>query len=227
VSILKRVQTITTAQLNEWLEQSSDPVRTIDQLLGEQREQMERSDKLYRQMLVHTENLRVRMESAQKLAARRAEQAELAVKAGEDRLARLALQEKLQHEADAQRYRELYEESREAAAELREQLENLRAEYQEVLSKREYYTARMETLRLQKRMNDWRGSGGLTVGLRAFDRLEDQVREMELESRALREVRRYGQANAAYGGSADASNLERELDALKRKLVQQEGGTLQ
>lgn len=228
MSIIKRVQTITSAHLNELLEQSSDPVRTIDQLLREQREQIDRSDKLYRQMLVHTENLRIRLESAQKLSTRRGEQAELAIKADEDRLARLALQEKMQHEEEAQRYNGLYEDSRQAALELREQLENLRSEYQEVLSKREYYAARMETIRLQKRMNEWRTAGNSTAGVRAFERLEDQIKGMEIENVTLREVRRYGDyPNSPYAGTAGQQHLDRELEALKRKLAQKEGGPLQ
>lgn len=221
MSILRRVKDISVATLNEMLESSEDPVRLIDRYLHTQREQIEQSERLYRECLNHAQSLRQQVLQAEQMKEKREQQALIALKAGEEDIAKLALQEKLIHEEKADQYRELYEQSKLSVLELEEQLNQLKADYQEVAAKRGYYQARLETVRLQQQMNARMSGmqGGQTP--RMFARLEDKVSDMELEARTLREVRRAGQEAIFAAGTAIQSALESELDKLKKKLDQE------
>ncbi|WP_426451513.1 PspA/IM30 family protein [Paenibacillus sp. S-38] len=221
MSIGKRFRDLTVAHFNEMLEQSEDPVRLIDKYLASQSEQIRESERLLQQCLSHASSLRQQYISAEQLKERREGQALLALKAGEEEVARRALQEKMQQEEKAAQYKALYEQSKHGIVELEEQVQQLKADFDEVASKRSYYIARLESVRLQQRMNErFRSMGG--VSPRMFDRLEERVSDMELTARTLREVRGHVRDVWNAASSAAGSAVEQELAKLRSKL-QEEG----
>jgi phage shock protein A len=221
MSILRRVKDISVATLNEMLEQSEDPVRLIDRYLYTQKEQIDQSERLYMQCLNHGQGLRQQMLQAEQMKEKREQQALIALKAGEESIAKMALQEKILHEEKAEQYRGLYEESKHSILELQEQLNQLKADYQEVAAKRGFYQARLETLRLQQQLNARMSGVGGADTPRMFARLEDKVSDMELEARSLREIRQAGREALYAAGTAAHSVLETELDKLRKKLEQE------
>lgn len=218
MSVFRRVRDITVANLNERLEQSQDPVRLIDQFLIETRQEIMEAEKLHHQYSGHTKQLKSQVDQARAMSGKREEQALLAVKAGEDHLAKLALQEKMLYDEKIDQYSGLYAQSLESLQELENQLHELKTEYQTVYSKRQYYYARMETLRLQQRMNQRMNGYGAQDVPKMFHRLEDQVSGMEWEARSLRDLRKAGQDIASQVGSTIQSTLDQELSRLKQKL---------
>ena len=151
MSVFRRIRDITVATLNEKLEQSQDPVRLIDQFLHSTRQDIAEAEKLQQQCQVHSRQLKQQVDQAETMRFKREEQALLALKAGEEHLAKLALQEKLIYEEKIEQYQGLLSSSLESLKEIEEQLGELRMEYQTVYSKRQYYVARVETLRLQQK----------------------------------------------------------------------------
>ncbi|MFD0867993.1 MULTISPECIES: PspA/IM30 family protein [Paenibacillus] len=227
MSILRRMRDITVATLNDRLEQSEDPVRLIDQYLATQREQIQQSERLYSQCVHHAESLKRQYMTAKEVMEKREQQAMLALKAGEEEVARLALQEKMTQEETYLRYLELYENARGPIAELEDQLRSLRADYQEVAAKRSYYQARMETARLQQKLNErLSGGGGTEYTYRMFNRLEERVSDMEMVARSLKEVRDVTKEALYEAGNTIKSALDQEMEQLKRKL-EKEGWTKQ
>lgn len=226
MSIMRRVRDITVATLNERLEKAEDPVRLIDQFLWSTREDIIQAEKLYQQYSAHSNNLKAQWLQAEQQKERREQQALTALKAGEEQLARIALHEKASCEERSNQYRELFEQSRQNTLDLEEQLRQMRSEYQSVYDKREYYAARMESLRLQQRMNSRYGAYG-EQGVHpgsVFRRLEDRISDMEQEAKSLRDVRRMGQEFLSEAGNTVQSVIERELQQLKKKL-EKEGWT--
>ncbi|MFF2158424.1 PspA/IM30 family protein [Paenibacillus chitinolyticus] len=219
MSILKRIRDITVATLNERLEESEDPIRLIDQYLSAKREQLMQSERLYQQCTAHASSLRQQYLSALETKEKREQQAALALKAGEENMARLILHEKLQAEERSDQYRGLYEQAGQSAAELEEELQAMRADYQEVLDKRGFYMARMESARLQQRLNSRLGYGDGSSSPRMFYRMEEHVSDMEMQAHVLRDLRR----TTREGGSQNSNPaLEKELEALRRKINREE-----
>ncbi|WMT40284.1 PspA/IM30 family protein [Paenibacillus sp. D2_2] len=214
MSVFRRVRDITLANLNEWLEESQDPVRLIDQFLIETRQEIAEAEKLHYQYAGHTKQLKQQVDQAKVMRDKREEQALLALKAEEEHLAKLALQEKMLYEEKITQYADLYEQSRQSLQDLESQLNELKTEYQVVYSKRQYYFARMETLRLQQRMNQRMNGFGTQDVPKMFNRLEDRVSDMEWEARSLRELRKTGQDFVTQANST----LDDELSRLKQKL---------
>lgn len=221
MGIARRVRDITVATLNDQLERAEDPVKLIDQYLAAQKEQIMQSEQLYKQCVQHREAMRQQYLQAKLMAEKREEQAAIALKAGEDEIARMALQDKLLHAEKRDQYKELYEQAYTSAMELEQALTKLQSDYDEVVAKRQYYAARMESIRLRQQMNErmaHSGSGGVGSAGRAFRRLEDRVSDMEMETRALGELRRLTEETIYKAGSALKTGLEQELERLKQKI---------
>ncbi|XEC95591.1 PspA/IM30 family protein [Paenibacillus tarimensis] len=227
MSLIRRVRDITVATLNERLEKAEDPVRLIDQFLWSTREDIIQTERLYQQYTAHDNHLKQQWLQAEQQKDKREQQALTALKAGEEQVARMALHEKAIHDQRAAQYKELYEQSKQNITDLEEQLRELRSEYQIVYDKREYYAARMESLRLQQRMNaryngasfGGHGGHGHTANPDGmFRRLDDRISDMELEAKSLRELRRTGQEFLVQAGTTMQSLIENELQQLKRKL---------
>ncbi|TMV46399.1 PspA/IM30 family protein [Paenibacillus mesophilus] len=216
MSLMRRMRDITVATLNERLEQAEDPVKLIDQYLAAQKEQIMQSEKVHRQLMVHAQSLRQQVTSAEQMRDKREQQALIALKAGEDHVAKMALQEKLLQEEKYEQFKELYDQSKHSIVELEEQLDSLKRDFDEVLSKRQYYMARLESVRLQRRMNESM-QGGMGINGRTFHRLEERISDMEIETRTLRDVRQMGR-ELAHAGSAMQQALDRELSQLRTKL---------
>jgi phage shock protein A len=218
MSLMRRVRDITAATLNEHLERSEDPVRLIDQYLVSQREQLQQSERLYQQCVTHAAALRQQYLTALETKEKREHQAMLALKAGEENMARIVLQEKLQAEEKSEQYRELYEQAKQSILDLDEELQQLKADYQEVAEKRGYYLARMESARLQQRLHARMSSVGQHTSPRIFGRLEERVSDMELQARSLRDVRRMSRESFYQSGNPA---VDVELEALRNKLKQE------
>ncbi|ASR45993.1 PspA/IM30 family protein [Paenibacillus kribbensis] len=216
MSVFRRMRDITVATFNEHLEQSQDPVQLIDQFLYNTRQEIAEAEKLHQQYAVHTRQMKQQLDHALSMQAKREEQALLALKADEEHVAKLALQEKMLYAEKEEQYRELWEQSRESLRELEQQLDTLKTEYQTVHSKRQYYAARVQTLRLQQQMNERAGTYGGRNVPRMFNRLEDRVADMEAETQSLRDLRR-GEEHARDAHSG-GSLLEQEWARLKSKL---------
>lgn len=218
MSVMKRVRDITTATLNDRLEKAEDPVKLIDQYLHSLRQQIAQSDQLYMQCVKHANMMRHQYLNAAELVERREQQAQTALRAGEEGIARLALQEKLLNEEKCAQYKELYEKAQLSVAELEEQLNGMKSEYDEVLSKRQYYAARMESIRLQQRLNERMNSHNGAGTESAFRRLEDRVSDLEYETRALRDLRHYTRDTLYRAGTLVKETLDVELEKLRKKL---------
>ncbi|MEC0369493.1 PspA/IM30 family protein [Paenibacillus chibensis] len=219
MSVFRRVRDITAANLNERLEQSQDPVRLIDQFLATTRDDIVEAEKLVQQSTAHMRQLKQQVDQAESMKNKREEQALLALKAGEDHLAKLALQEKIIYEEKLEQYSELLDTTKRSLIDLESQLNDLKMEYQTVYNKRQYYAARMETLRLQQRMNqrmDGYGSGQDVPKM--FNRLEDRISDWELEAQSLRDLRRMGQQYLDQASETVSGILEKEMARLKQKL---------
>jgi phage shock protein A len=208
---MKRMRDITAATLNEKLEKSDDPVRLIDQYLISQKEQIAQTEKLYQQCVQHTHTMRQQYLTAEQLIQKREDQARIALQANEEGVARLALQEKMLNEEKYEQYRELYEQGKSSILDLEDQLQRLKADVQEVLGKRQFYMARLESVRLQRTMNERMSSSSAYGSTRVFSRLEEKVMDLELETRSLRDVR----------GLEVKEAMEREMQHLKNKLAQE------
>lgn len=220
MSLMRRVRDMTIATLNDRLDKAEDPVKMIDRFLNSTKEELVKAEQLYRECTTHALQLKRQwlQEEAQK--ERREQQAMMALQAGAEDAARTALLDKTMHDERSAQYKELYEQSKGTLVELENRLAELKSEYDEAASKRSYYMARMESLRLQQRMAQRSAAlgGSGTEGM--FRRLEDRLTDQELEAQSLRQLRQQ-ERDGTYAmrlSPEQQPQVDMELERLKQKL---------
>ena len=140
MDLVRRVKDITRASLNEMLENAEDPVRYLDRYVQQQKRNIEELEVLYRDQLKHAQLLREQLLEAEEIANKREQQARLAIRAGEEQVARLALEDKMVQDDKRDRYKQLYNQAKEMLVELEDRLDTLKSDLQEVMDKRQYYS---------------------------------------------------------------------------------------
>jgi len=219
MGILRRIRDISMATLNDRLEKAEDPVKLIDQFLWSTRDDIIQAERLQQQYVAHTNQLKAQWLQAEQQIEQKEKQAMIALKAGEENIARSLLTEKTMILETANNYRNLYQQSNDALLELEAQLKELRTEYQLVYDKRAYYVARMESIRLQRRLNERMSFNSGQQPGEMMRKMETRIQDMELETQSLRQVR---QANSLYGEAINnntrSAEVDLELQQLKDKL---------
>lgn len=219
MGIFRRIRDISVATLNDRLEKAEDPVKLIDQFLWSTRDDIIEAERLQQQYLTHTNQLKAQWLQAEQQIEQKEKQAMIALKAGEEMIARSLLTEKTMFVETANNYRELYEQSNASLLELEASLKELRTEYQVVYDKRSYYVARMESIRLQQRLNQRMSFNNGQQPGEVMRKMETRIQDMEYETQSLRQLRKengvYGEAIKTNRRSAE---VDLELQQLKDKL---------
>src|SRR5690606_14420684 len=119
--------------------------------------------------------LKRKAEDAQDMVEKRQSQAENAVLAGEDELAKRALQEKKEYENQATLLQQSYEQARNDSQVLKSKLDEMKKEYQEMNLKKDSLKARAESAKTRTKINRSMSSIGGDESRRGFERMEEKV----------------------------------------------------
>lgn len=216
MSVFRRMRDIGTATVNDWLEKTEDPLRLMDRRLAELHKRLVHLQRLACECQVHERQLRGRLAEAQALRKKRERQAELAMKAEEEELCRMALAEKLRYEERCREYAALLADWEETRQAVETELLAVRDEYETLRERRQYYYARVETARLQQQF--YRRFHGGQAERDVLQSVEEYVSELELEARVWQDVRMMPPRKRNF--LADAAWLSAEMERLRQKLRQ-------
>ena len=230
MSIAERIKRIISANINDLIEKSEDPETILKQLIREMDENIVRLRAEVAKTIATEKRIARRMEDAKRQVQRWQESSEKAVRDGNDDIARKAIAEKLEEE---RRFAELEDQHKKASAmskTSKEQLVELEGKTGEARRKKEALIARKRSAQAQKetlsakeslaRMS--RKSHELlseTGSPLAFESLENEVMQVEVEAEALKEVTtRKPSLHQVFENSEKKQQVEDQLRELKEKL---------
>jgi phage shock protein A len=216
MSILKRVRDITLATMNQVLDQVEDPVAMLNQYMRDMENEISQAELAIARQVAVEKKWKMMMEETEARIEKRTRQAGLAVDAGNDDIARRALEDKLICESKATEYRTQYEAAQKQTQILRGQLQELKEKFYEMRNKKAALLARANAARATKKMNQVLCSIDTESASRGFARIAEKVMMMEAEAEATQHMR-----NAHISLEEHARNTERmskveaELQQLK------------
>jgi phage shock protein A len=175
MGILDRLSTLIKSNLNSAVDKMSDPGREIDQLIMEMEENSRKARAEVQATLTLEKRERMRVEALQKSAREWEERAGRAVQAGDDALAKEALERKLEVDAEIAEANTGLEEQRKHVDQLTVALKALDQRVKEV-------RLRKETLKAQARAQRSRERG---TDKEAFDRYEQIVTDVDVKEAEL------------------------------------------
>lgn len=236
MGLFDRASRAVSANFNALLDRLDDPKKEVDLTISEMEEHVRGARQEIVRGVASEKQLKKKADELGAEAEKWARRAELAVKHGDDDLAREALRQRRRLSAEIERAEALRAEQRNAALALKSDLERMERTVQEVKAKRGLLAARVAQAKA--------GGGAEGLGARSgdnpfteFSRMEDQIEGVEAAIAAQREVEealgggrgpsgmtreqveaRFQELESTTGGASSAENVDEELRELKSKL---------
>lgn len=214
----KRVKTVVSSELNSMLDKAEDPVKLLDQYMRDMAEDIREVEAAVAKQIANEKMLKRKANDAQAMVEKRQQQAEKAVEAGNDELARRALQDKKDHEATAATLNESWERAKADADMLREKLDEMKKEYQEMNLKKDSLKARAESAKTRTKINRTMSSIGNDDSKRGFERMEEKVLRYEAEAETSEDLSQESRTLDDEFEDLMKDDVDDELAALKEKL---------
>jgi len=218
MGIFKRIKTIAKADINSLLDSMENPIAMLNEYSREMEQEIAKAQKaLSRQIFVENKQLALIAETKQ-LAEKRTRQARLAIDNGEETIAKLAVQEKINHEKQLSLYEQQLETIKEQTTILKEKINELQATYNELQHKKILLASRANVAQsmkqIQKVSNTFQPD---SIG-RDVARAEERILLMEAEVQAggyyANTLNSYEAANFNY---VYEDEINKELEKLKNE----------
>lgn len=218
----KRMKTVVSSELNAMLDKAEDPVKMLDQFLRDMGEDIRDAEAAIAKQIANEKMLKRKANDAQAMVEKRQEQAEKAVEAGNDDLARRALQDKKDHEETAAQLNESWERAKADVESLRTKLDEMKREYQEMNMKKDSLKARAESAKARTKMNRTMSSINGDDSRQGFQRMEEKVLRFEAEAETSEDISQASRTLDDEFRDLITNDVDDELAALKQKLGKSE-----
>jgi phage shock protein A len=209
MGIFDRMGKVISSNVNALLDKAEDPKKSLDLIVDEMKEQIRAAEKELVEAVAAEKVLRRKVDDLDAEVEKWDRRAELALKAGDEKLAREALVQKRRIVGDRDRAEALRGEQRSASLNMKSELERMKAKQQELQAKKGTLATQLRQARA--------GGGAEGLGAKSgggafaeFRRMEDQIEGQVAQVAAHREV-----DDALRSGGLSDSELESKFAALE------------
>jgi phage shock protein A len=238
MGLFDRVGKVITSNFNALLDKVEDPDKSLDLLLDEMRAQVRAARREIVRSVAREKQLKKALQEHELEAERWTGRAELAVRQGDDELARQALAHKRRVASERDRVEALRAQQHAAALELKDALARMERTVDEVAARKGSIGVRVRTARAGGGPEAL-GAGSGQSPFEQFRKVEAEVSGAELALEAQREVEEalgdrgptglspgelevrfqaLEQGHLASSGTSNESEVDRELEAIKNKV---------
>lgn len=221
MGLFSRLGTLIRSNINELINKAEDPEKMLNQVLVDMKTQLVEAKKQVAVAIADEKRLKKQYETEAAKALEWEKKAMLAIRAGDDNLARAALARKTEHEEVAETLRQQWEAQKASVEQLKSALRSLDAKIEEAKRKRNILVSRQKRAEAQRTINDTLSNINSTSAFDTFERMSERVTQIEAEAEATAEL---GGAlpeatlEAQFRALA-AGNVDDELSALKKRMA--------
>lgn len=221
MGFFSRLATLIKSNLNDLISKAEDPEKMLNQIIADMNSQLVEAKKQVAKAIADEKRLAKQFKNEQSTAEGWEKKAMMAVRAGDEQLAKEALLRKKEHDGLAASFGEQWQAQKQATGQLKTALRALNNKIEEAKRKKNVLIARKRRAEAMKSIQDTMSGLSDTSAFDTFDRMATKIDQMEAEAEAGAEL------NEEYSGDAlqnKFANLEAtagadlELEELKRKM---------
>lgn len=213
----RRIKTVVGSELNAMLDKAEDPVKMLDQFMRDMEEDIQEAEGAVAKQIANEKMLKRKANDAQILMEKRQKQAEQAVEAGNDDLARRALEDKADNEKQLEVLHESWTSAKSDSDEIREKLDEMKKEYNQMKLRKDSLKTRAETAQTKTKMNRAMSNIGSDESRQGFERMEEKVLEFEAEAETTEDLSQAARTLDDEFESLETNKVDEELAELKKK----------
>lgn len=220
--LFKRMKTVVGSELNAMLDKAEDPVKMLDQFMRDMGTDIKEAEGAVAKQIANEKILKRKADDAEAMVEKRQQQAEKAVEADNDDLARRALEEKADNEKQAIFLNEAWVKAKRDADEIKDKLDQMKKEYNQMSLKKDALKARAETAKTRTKMNRSLSHIGGDESRKGFERMKERVLQFEAEAETTEDLSQSAKTLDDEFEMLEGSHVDKELAALKEKMKKKE-----
>ena len=205
MGLFSRLGTLIRSNINELINKAEDPEKMLNQVLVDMKSQLVEAKKQVAIAIADEKRIKKQYEQEAAKAAEWERKAMLAVRAGDDGLAKAALGRKTEHDEVAATLRQQWEAQKQSVEQLKQALRGLDNKIEEAKRKRNILVSRQKRAEAQRTINETLSNINSTSAFDTFERMSDRVTQIEAEAEATAEI----------GGALPEATLDAQFKALE------------
>jgi phage shock protein A len=205
MGIFSRLGTLIKSNINDLITKAEDPEKMLTQVLLEMQQQLAEAKKAVAVAIADEKKLQKQYTAEQEKSKEWERKAMVAVRAGDDGLARQALTRKQEHENISEQFQQQWVAQKQAVEKLKDALRLLNNKIEEAKRKKNILIARKKRAEAQQQIANTMQGLGDTSAFDTFDRMAERIALMEAEA----------EAGAELAGELSGDTLEGKFLALE------------
>jgi phage shock protein A len=205
MGIFSRLGTLIKSNINDLITKAEDPEKMLGQVLLEMQQQLVEAKKAVAIAIADEKKLQKQYTAEADKSKEWERKAMVAVRAGDDALARQALARKQEHETIATQFQQQWMAQKNAVEKLKDALRLLNNKIEEAKRKKNILIARKKRAEAQQQIANTMQGLGDTSAFDTFDRMAERIQLMEAEA----------EAGAELAGELSGDTLESKFMALE------------
>lgn len=224
MSIFTRLGDLLRANINDLIDKAEDPEKMVKQIIQDMDRELVKSTQMLGKAMASERQLEKQMNDAKAKSADWENKAKLALQAGDQELAKKAVEEKLKVDEKVTQFTQMYESVHAQTEQIKAQVEELKSKLEEAKSRQAMLIARSQMADTKKALAKSQGGFDGASALEKFDRMEEKIQRKEAEADAFAEIG--GDGDTELIESFDQIEKDAKVDAeLARLMAEMNGGT--
>lgn len=219
MGIFQRLGDLLKSNINDLIDRAEDPEKMVKQIIIDMQEELNKSTQALGKAVSSEKIAKKQYDDAVRKSAEWEARAKTALTAGDETLAKKALENKVKADKDVLAYQEMYETISQQTDTIRTQVEVLKSKLEEAKSRQAMLIARSQMAETQKNLAKQTGGFDSSSAMEKFDRMEEKIMQKEAEAQAYAEIA--GQENSAvddFEKLENDSKIDSELARLKAEM---------
>ncbi len=219
-----RLATLIKSNLNDLINRAEDPEKMLNQVILDMNAQLVEAKKQVAVAIADEKRLQKQYNNEASVGEEWTRKAMMAVRAGDDNLAKEALLRKKEHDQLSENYKEQWDRQRTAVDQLKTALRALNNKIEEAKRKKNVLIARKRRAEAMKNIQETMSGLSDTSAFDTFDRMSTHIDQMEAEAEANAELseeytgdvltHKFSQLEATAGADAELDELKRQMGVL-------------
>jgi len=222
MAIFSRLVDLLKANINDLIDKAEDPEKMLKQIIIDMEEQLQKATQGLGQIMASERQTKKQLEEAAEQSKMWEGRAKTALKAGNEDLAKQAVDGKLKADANVKQYQQMHEELAAQVETVRDQVNILKQKLDEARSRQAMLTARAQVADARKGVAKAIGGIDGSGAFAKMDKMERKIAQEEAEADAQFEISGLdAEKNDPFAKLEKQSAADDELERLKRELTKE------
>ncbi len=224
MELIKRILRVIRANLNSLIGGAEDPEKILEQTVMEMQENLVQLRQGVAQAIATQKRTQRQAMAAESQAEEWYRRAQLALRQGNEVLAREALTKRQAYQETTKALSNQIEQQNEIVARLKKDMRSLELKIGEAKTKKDMYIARARSAQASYRLQEMLDGVSATSSLSAFERMEEKVLQIEAQSEAIAQLSS-DDLETQFASLESTNDVDAELAAMKVQVLNEAENT--